>query len=391
VGVLAVLLLGVQVGPAHAQLATVTFPDTVVGSTSTVTCPTTTVSICFGENCSGSGTVQSVSGPSAPFSIGKFNLLNSAEFFGGLCEAHPVSLPVTVGPNQILAYQVTFAPTSAETFNGALTFTTAGGPATANLTGKGVAPRSDRGGLVVMADPGDVVPGGVLNLQYRTSRGTLQGNVDLYFVIVFASGEYSFVTEQGGLTAAFTPMIRNLSVADATQSLFAGPFPLDMPFGTYAFYSALVYTGTDPTNSQNWASPLASASVAYAPLTPEQVALKATRGNPDALSVTWAPELNQKRETWMYLSGSPNELVFVNGALQSAGSIALSPGDVGPKLDPALFTAQTTLATLTAALGPPASVTASEAAPGFQLVSYAFGLDVVFLNGRLSSAVTSAP
>jgi hypothetical protein len=390
-GALALLLLGVQVDPSLAQLATITFPETVVGSASTVKCPTTSISICFGENCSASGTVQSVSGPSAPFSVGKFSLLSSAEFFGGLCEAHPVSLPVSIGPGQILAYQATFAPTAAETSNGSLTFTTGGGTATVNLTGKGLAPRADRGGVLVMADPGNIIPGGVLNLQYRTSRGTLQGNVDLYFVIVFASGEYSFVTEQGGLTAAFVPMIRNLSITDATQQLFGGPFPLDMPFGTYAFYSVLVHAGADATNSQNWASPLTSASVAYAALTPEQAALKASRGNPDALTVSWLPALNQKRETWMYLSGSPNQLVFVNGALESATSVSLSPADIGPKLDPALFTPQTTLASLTAVLGPPTSVAASDAAPGFQLVGWAFGLDVVLLNGRLSSAVTSAP
>ena len=70
------------------------------------------MSLCFGSNCSASGTVQSVSGPGAPFSIAKLNLLTSNQFFGGACEANPVSLPVTVGAGQILAFQATFSPTA---------------------------------------------------------------------------------------------------------------------------------------------------------------------------------------------------------------------------------------------------------------------------------------
>jgi len=71
--------------------------------------------------------VQSVSGPGAPFSVNKFNLLSSAEFFAGNCEAHPVNLPVTVGAGQILAYQATFSPTAGGPFNGVATFNTSGG------------------------------------------------------------------------------------------------------------------------------------------------------------------------------------------------------------------------------------------------------------------------
>ena len=49
-GSLGWLLVGLPLGPSHAQLATVTFPDTVVGQTSTVKCPTTNVSLCFSTN-----------------------------------------------------------------------------------------------------------------------------------------------------------------------------------------------------------------------------------------------------------------------------------------------------------------------------------------------------
>src|SRR5688572_953841 len=146
-GVLGLLVLAVQVDPSRAQFATITFPDTTVGATATIKCPNVAVSICFGDNCSAPGTVQSVSGPAAPFSVGKFSVLSNAEFFGGSCEAHPVSLPATLAAGQILAYQATFAPTAAGTFNSTLTLNTPGGPATVNLTGKGTASGTSAPGL----------------------------------------------------------------------------------------------------------------------------------------------------------------------------------------------------------------------------------------------------
>jgi hypothetical protein len=385
----ALLLFAAGAAPAVAQFATINFPDTPVGSTATVKCPDTSVSICFGTNCAGSGTVQSVTGPSAPFSASKFSLLSVNEFFAGSCEAHPVTLPVTVGPGQVLAYQVTFAPTAGGTFDGSLSLNTAGGPATVNLHGKGLPRR--HGGVLVQASPEALVPGELLTLQYQTAKGTLDGNVDVYLVVVFPDGSFSFVTEQGTLSPAFVPLRRNVAVTDATFPLFADRAPLDLPFGTYAFYMALVYAGADAAKSENWASPISSVAVSYAALSPEQTAIKSSRGNPDLLVVTWLPELNQKQETWMYLAGSPNRFTFVNGKETGQSSVPLSPSDVGAKVDPALFTPQTTLASLTAALGPPTSVTGVDGAPEFQHVNYAIGLDVILRNGRLSSALTSPP
>ncbi|MGH6691573.1 MAG: hypothetical protein ACREF4_12950 [Gammaproteobacteria bacterium] len=390
-GLVGALVLGLQVGVGTAQLAPLNFPDTAVGATSTLKCPDTGPSICFGSNCTGSGTVLSVSGPSLPFKIGKLNLLTLDQFFAGSCGANPVSLPVAVAPNQVLAYEATFSPTSAGTFNGSLTFNTGGGPATAALTGKAIAGRTDRGGLLLKVSPEHVTPAGLVTLEYETTKGNLQGNVDLYLEMVLPSGQSQFVTEQGGLASAIVPFRRNVSVSDGTQPLFSDRAPLGIPFGTYTFHMMMVYTGADGANPQNWASPRSSAALTYAALSPEQASIKTARGNPDLLVVTWLPDVNQKRETWMYLAGSPNKFEFLNGETTSESSVALSPADIGPKLDPALFTPQTTLDSLTAALGPPTSVSASDGAPEFQLISYAVGLDVVLLNGQLSSAVTSAP
>src|SRR5262245_5519058 len=67
--VLGVTLVLGGVEPGFAQFLPIAFPDTTVGSTSTVKCPANTVSLCFGEQCSGSGVVQSVSGPNPPFKV----------------------------------------------------------------------------------------------------------------------------------------------------------------------------------------------------------------------------------------------------------------------------------------------------------------------------------
>ena len=48
-----VALLIAHAPSSEAQVAPINFPDTPVGSTSTVKCPTNSAGICFGSNCSG--------------------------------------------------------------------------------------------------------------------------------------------------------------------------------------------------------------------------------------------------------------------------------------------------------------------------------------------------
>ena len=387
------LLLGAE--PSFAQLAPISFPDTVVGSSGTLKCPTTSVSLCFGSNCSGSGTVQSISGPSPPFSIAKFNLLTTTQFFAGNCEANPVSLPVTVGPNQILAYQATFAPSTAGASSGSATFSTSGGAATVNLTGKGL-PRpttqTGQGLILIQFNSDSYVPGSFLDLSYTTSPGTLQGPVDLYFAAVVPAGQLLFLTADGTFTTAFAPFRRNVTIADERTSLFSVFFPVDLQFGTYTCYMVLVYAGADPTNSNNWASPLSQVTVSYLPLSAAQQAILQSRGgNPDFLAATWIDELRQKRELWLYLSGTPTTYSFLNGDLQSQSPASGSAGGATPKVDPSLFTPQTTLDQLTAAFGPPTKVAPLQGAPDLQAVSYSVGLDVILRNGRVSAAASFVP
>lgn len=394
-GLIAALLLGFAVTPGFAQLATITFPDTPVGSTSTVKCPTIAVSLCFGDNCSGSGLVQSVSGPAAPFSVGKFNVLSNAEFFAGNCEAHPTSLPASLSTGQILAYQATFAPTAVGTFNGSLTFTTPGGPATINLTGKGTSGTAGGKGraLVALEINGETfVPGSSLDLAYRTKPQTLQGQADLYVIVRLADGTLLFANENGALGPAVAPFRRNATIIDERATLAVTPLPVQMPFGTYTFYMALGYAGTtpNPANPATLASNIAEATMTYGALSAEQQAVIQQRGRPDILSSFWIDLANQKSESWLYLSTTPpTRYRFVNGALQGQESAPdVTPG-VGPKFDPATFTPQLTQGQLTEKFGQP---TSTKTLPGGIVVHhYASGLDVVFHNGVLSSVNTFGP
>ncbi len=346
-GFLSALLLLIYADPSAAQFATITFPDTVVGSSSTVKCPTTSVGLCFGSNCSASGTVQSVTGPSAPFSIGKLNLLTNSQFFGGACEAQPVSLPVTVGAGQILAYQATFSPPTTETFNGTLTFTTPGGPATVNLTGKGL-PGSGQGtgqaAISLEVNRDVVVPGNLLDISYQAVPGTLKGNVDVYVALVLGNDKVLFISPAGWSDTP-APFARNLAVAEARTSLFSLVL-VDVPFGTYTFGMGLTYTGT-----LSLASNISIAAFTFAPLSKEQTAVLQARGNPEFLVVNWLPEQGQKQESWFYYADSPTTYQFENGALTSQSAVSgPKPKPVG-QVEPGLFTPQTTLATLNAALG----------------------------------------
>jgi hypothetical protein len=381
------LLLVIAVAPSFAQLATITFPDTVAESSSTIKCPTNTVSLCFGTNCSASGTVQSVTGPSAPFSIGKFNVLSNAEFFGGLCEAHPVTLPVTLSPGQILAYQAVFAPTAPGTFNGSLTFNTPAGPATVNLTGKATAAGPSQGlGLVTITVTPDVaIPGNRLELGYEIRRESLTRPVDLYAVVVFPSGDVIFLTETGASTNSL-PIRRNVPAADDTVTLFEF-FPVDFPFGTYTLRMELVQAGQTPS-TDTLASPIDTATVTFAPLSEAQQATLQQRGNPNSYAMFWVDEIHQKRELWLYLSPEPVELVFVNGRLDSSTPLSTPPADGALKVNPGLFTPQTSRAQLVATFGQPTSEVAFE---DFEVLNFAGGLEVVFSEGRLSFANTVAP
>ncbi len=126
------------------------------------------------------------------------------------------------------------------------------------------------------------------------------------------------------------------------------------------------------------------------PLSAAQQAILQSRGNPNFLAVFWLAEALQKRESWLYLSDPPTQYAFVNGDLQSANPVP-EPGTPGPNVDPSLLTPQTTLDQLTAAFGPPTSVTPVDGAPEYQRVEYGFGLRVILQNGRLVSAATGAP
>jgi hypothetical protein len=248
-----------------------------------------------------------------------------------------------------------------------------------------------RGAIGVQLNSNNVVLGNLLEVRYQTLPGTLQGNVDIYFAASLPTGQLLFLTSSGGFTTAFEPLRRNVTVIDETVTLFSF-YPVDtIPFGTYTLYMALVYAGADATDSRNWASNVSVATLSFTPLSPTQRSILQQRGNPDFLAVIWVADLLEKRESWLYVTGTPTSYEFLNGSLQSQTPFSGTASGTPPRVNPNLFTPQTTLQQLIAAFGPPTTVEPLEGTPDFQIVNYAFGLNVVISNGRLAAVSTSTP
>jgi hypothetical protein len=111
------------------------------------------------------------------------------------------------------------------------------------------------------------------------------------------------------------------------------------------------------------------------------------RGNPDSYAMSWIDETHEKREVWLY-AGQPAQFIFVNGALQSSTTPSTPPPVGALKVNPGLFTPQTSMAQLIATFGPPTSHSTFE---DFELLSFAGGLDVMFSGGRLRLVNTATP
>jgi hypothetical protein len=290
-----------------------------------------------------------------------------------------------VGPGQVLGFQGTFSPTEAGDYSSALTFSTTGGPATYNL--KGRAAELGLGLITFKVNPEKpIVPGNLTEISYEISPGSLTGNVDVYFgALLPGTGQFLFLNESGGFGPEIAPFRRNVVPADQTGLVFSA-YPVDLPYGQYDLLMGLVHAG-QPGSLDTLASPLAQAAVVFGPLSQDQQATLRQRGNPDHYSMFWLAEVNEKREVWMYLGDEPLQFVFRNGSLENFTALADPPGP-RPKVDPGLFSPQTSRAQLDAALGAPTSHSVFE---GFDLLSYPGGLDAILRDGRLSSVNTVAP
>ncbi len=254
-------------------------------------------------------------------------------------------------------------------------------PAVSNAGGRGV--------VSLGVDEDNVVPGSAFTVRYTTAPGTLQQNVDVYFAARLPSGALLYLAS-GGLDPAVAAYQTNVAIADQTTSLVMVRVPGDLPFGTYTFYVGLVYAGADPRDHANWASATSEVDVTVSALSPAQQAVLQARGNPDFLTVFWFDETVEKRESWLYLSGTPARIAFLNGALDGQETPPATSGGPGPKLDPALFTPQATKDTLAATLGAPTAVQPIDGAPGWEQATWTGGLTVLFHDGRLASAATAA-
>jgi len=251
---------------------------------------------------------------------------------------------------------------------------------------------ANQSGVISLQVNGDrFVPGNLLEITYHTSPGTLTGKVDIYFSLLQPTGQLLFLQGDGTLADGQAPFRSNVAVTDETKTLLR-LFPVYIPFGSYTASLVMLQAGGSLLDPNAYASSIATATFSFTALTAAQEALIAQRGKPEFLVTTWAADLHEKRDSWLYVSSNPTLYLFVNGVLQSqTAPNGSKPSGTAPSVDPSLLTPQTTLAQLTDAFGAPSGVETDDTDPDYQRVNFTLGLEVVLLQGRLSAARTFAP
>jgi hypothetical protein len=250
----------------------------------------------------------------------------------------------------------------------------------------------EQGAISIQLGKKHLVPGDRLDVSYRTSPGTLQGPVDIYFSMAPPNGPLVFLqSDKKTFSESPSPFRRNVTIVEKTKTLLRF-YPIKNPFGTYTCSVVLLHAGKRFGDADALASQPTSDTFTFAPLSQSQQSLIKERGNPDLLTVTWTAALKEKQELWFYYSGNPTQYSFVNGRLKSQSPLSGSAGGVPPQLDPSLLTPQTTLEQLTAVFGSPSSVEPFvDGSPDYQGVSFPVGLDVVFFKNRLLFGRTFIP
>jgi len=237
----------------------------------------------------------------------------------------------------------------------------------------------------------DLVPGSLLEVRYHTSPGTLQGPVDIYFALAVPNNpSLIFLQADGSLSTTGAPFRRNVTITEETARIFRGNL-VWIPFGHYDCYMLLVQAGSSLDDLNAWVSGISVASFFFRPLSQEQLDLIQQRGNPDLLTTTWIDIQREKRDTWLYLTSPPTQYVFVNGALQGQTAVNVTSAGTPPKVDPALFTPQTTKDQLITAFGTPSSVENIGDTDAYQEVTFTLGLTATFHQGTLIAASTDTP
>jgi len=251
---------------------------------------------------------------------------------------------------------------------------------------------ANQSGVVSLQVNGDrFVPGNLLEITYHTEPGTLSGKVDIYFSLLQPTGQLLFLQSDGTLADSQAPFRSNVAVVNETKTLLA-LFPVYIPFGTYTASIVMLQAGGSLLDPNAYVSSVTTATFSFTALTAAQEALIAQRGKPEFLVTTWAADLHEKRDSWLYVSSNPTLYFFVNGVLQSqTPPNGPKPSGTAPSVDPSLLTPQTTLAQLEDAFGAPNSVEPDDADADYQRVNFSFGLEVVLLQGYLSAARTFAP
>ena len=219
----------------------------------------------------------------------------------------------------------------------------------------------------------------------------MQGPVDIYLTLQRPEGPLLYLQPNKRFSETQAAFRSNVTIRERTRKLFRF-FPIRQPFGIYRYSAVLLPAGTTFGDADSFASEIASSSYTFAPLSEAQQAIIAERGNPDLLTLSWTGGLKQKLELWSYYSDEATQYKFVNGDLDSQSALSGTLDGAAPQIDPQLLTPQTTLEHLTSVFGSPIDQSRFvPGSPGYVGVTFAAGVEAVFLNGRLVFAGTFVP
>ena len=125
--------------------------------------------------------------------------------------------------------------------------------------GQSAAATSQKGVIRIQLNSRTITPGNLLELNYHTSPGTLQGPVDIYFAVAFPVAhqfDLLFLQPDGSLAVSPTPFRSNVTIAETTTPLFSLR-PVDFSLGQYTVYMALLHAGARLNEANAFASDIA--------------------------------------------------------------------------------------------------------------------------------------
>ncbi|RMD70468.1 MAG: hypothetical protein D6819_04220 [Gammaproteobacteria bacterium] len=120
--------------------------------------------------------------------------------------------------------------------------------------------------VVLAPDKASLFSGESLSLYFAIQRGKDHNIIDGWVALRLPDGRFLFLAPDGkGFSPEQMPFRSNMEIRNGAGRLFALTVPPSTPPGDYTFFAVGTIPGTDPFDSANWLTNLASATVTVLP------------------------------------------------------------------------------------------------------------------------------